>query len=118
LADKFEFHPENRASDRGDFKAADDLRHALSLYLKSARRDGSAALQIANRYLTGIDCPQSSAQAWAWLTIAKQNGSTEVASKIQKLEPGMSKEELSRANEQLEEHTRALRHVADVISKG
>ena len=36
---------------------SDDLRRALSLYLKSAKGDGQAALQIGNRYLAGQDAP-------------------------------------------------------------
>jgi TPR repeat protein len=115
LADKIEFHAERPASDRDYFKASDDLRHALSPYLKSARHDASAALQIAARYMAGIDGPKSSTQAWAWLTIAKQMGSSEAEAKIQKLESQMSHEELSRANEQFEEHARALRHVQDFV---
>jgi uncharacterized protein len=114
LADKIDFHPgtpthtmtEIQSFDERQIQVqipyvdgSDDLRHALSLYLKSAKGDGPAAWQIGNRYLKGQDAPQSNARAWAWFTIAAQNGSAESRANLKELESHLTPEEL-KAGEQ------------------
>jgi len=115
LADKIEFHPGTPTQTWSGIQSfddrqiqvqipyvdgSDDLRHALSLYLKSAQGDGSAALQIGNRYLKGQDAPQSNWRAWAWFTIAAQHGSSEAGRQLKDLESRMAPEDLKAAGQE------------------
>lgn len=131
LADKVEFHPPNRSwgtplhevADRHvkifgppiDIEASDDLLRALSLYLKSARGDGEAAVQIGQRYLTGQDAPKSTAFAWTWFQIAAKNGSTASHERVLALEKQMTGEELKSAQARWAAITVDLQRVAPAV---
>jgi TPR repeat protein len=131
LADKVEFHSPSRswgtplhdAADKhvqilgppDDIEASDDVLRALSLYLKSARGDGEAAVQIGQRYLTGQDAPKSTAFAWAWFQIAAKNGSTASREKVLALEKQMTGEELKSAQARQAAITADLQRVAPEV---
>lgn len=95
---------------------SDDLRRALSLYLKSAKGDGAAALQIGNRYRKGQDAPQSNARAWAWFTIAAQHGSAEARANLKELESRMTPEELKAGNEERTREAQQLSRFAATVA--
>jgi TPR repeat protein len=131
LSDKLEFHPGIptwigtgiQSFDDRQIEVAirfqdgsDDLRHALSLYLKSATDDGKAALQIGNCYLKGQDAPQSNSRAWVWFTIAAANGSTEAHAKIAELKSHLSPEDLKSAEQEHARQEKQLRRFATEIS--
>jgi TPR repeat protein len=113
LEDKIEYHPGKSQNAWTSFRAdddhvsigitipyedgSDDLRRALSLYLKSAKGDGRAAFQIGTRYLKGQDAPQSNTRAWAWFAIAAREGSSEAREKMKELESQMTPDELKAA---------------------
>jgi TPR repeat protein len=131
LADKMEFNPPKRSwgtpvidtadghvqiyGPSDDIEASDDVLRALSLYLKSATGDGSAALQIGNRYLAGQDAPKSATRAWVWFALAAQNGSTGAREKITGLESNMTGEELKAAKRLLADQIQELKKVAAAI---
>lgn len=97
-------------------QASDEVLRAVSLYLKSARGETPAALQIARRYQTGQDAPRSVSRAWAWFTIAGRNGSAEAQTIATKLESQMSRDELAAARKYLAEQTDILKLAASAIA--
>jgi TPR repeat protein len=132
LSDKLEFHPGipiqgataiQSFDDRQimvpiPYKdCSDDLRHALSLYLKSAKGDGQAALQIANRYLNGLDTPQSSPRAWAWFKIAAQYGASEADAKAKQIDSRLTSAELKAGEQERARQMEQLRRLAAEIAK-
>jgi uncharacterized protein len=131
LADKMEFHPPSRswgtplhdAADKhvqilgppDDIEASDDVLRALSLYLKSARGDGAAADCIANLYQAGKDAPKSAPSAWAWSSVAAQNGIAAAREKILALEMQMTGDELNSAQKRLAVIKAGLKEVAAAL---
>ncbi len=131
LADKIDFHPGTPTQTWGGTESfddrqiqtqipyvdgSDDLRHALSLYLKSAQGDGAAALQIGNRYLKGQDAPQSNTHAWAWFTIASQNGSAEARANLKNLESHMAPEDLKSGEQERARQAQQLSRFATALA--
>lgn len=98
--------------------SSDDLRHALSLYLKSVLGEGGTAVEIGNRYLKGgQDAPQSQICAWMWFTVAAQNGSSEASAKVKELESRMGPEDLKTAKEKHALQVQEFRRIAQQIPR-
>lgn len=87
--------PPSRSGSPGD-----DVLQALSVYLKAARGDGAAAMQLGRHYETGRDAPQSAPKAWAWFSLAAQNGNAEAGGKLAALAGLMSRDERQAAQQQ------------------
>jgi len=94
---------------------SDDVLRALSLYLKSARGDGSAAHRIGSFYLKGLNAPQSTPSAWAWFKIAAQNGDASAREIISTLDKQMTADERKSAQARLAAITTDLRQVAPAV---
>jgi len=93
-----------------DFGTSDDAWRVLSLYLKSATGHGEAACLIGQRYLDGEEVPKSAPSAWAWFTVARQNGSAEAGKQLDTLAHQMSPDETAagqKALASLEEELKA-----------
>ena len=100
---------------RSDAAASDDLLRVLSLYLKSARGDGSAAFRIGEMYENGSDTPKSASSAWVWFSIAEQNGNAEARDKIRVLEKQMSADEIKSAQNRFSSVSADLKEVAPIL---
>jgi uncharacterized protein len=92
----------------------EDMRF-LSLYLKSALGDGQSALEIANCYLVGKDVPKSAPNAWLWLTLAGQNGSSEGTVQLRRLEPQMDSDATGQARKKLPSFLQELNKVGGLL---
>lgn len=99
--------PPSRSGSPGD-----DVLRALSVYLKAARGDGAAALQLGKHYETGSDAPQSSPKAWAWFSIAAQNGNPAAGGKLATLAGQMNRDEMQTAQQRLASLQADLKEIA------
>ena len=79
----------------------DDVLLALSSYLKAARGDGAAALQLGKHYEIGGNAPQSAPRAWAWFSIAVKNKNPEAQAKLAALAGQMNREQMRKAQQWL-----------------
>ena len=95
----------------GSSEISDETRRVLSLYLKSAKGDGQAARQIAERFLAGRDVPESPSDAWAWLQYALQHGAPGAGGRISQAQARMSDDDLQTARQKLAELDRELETV-------
>lgn len=100
--------------DRDDVPG-DDVLRALSLYLKSARADGKSAERIGDKYTTGDGVEQSSPKAWAWFSIAAQNGAVAGREQAAKLAARLGESEMAAGREYLRELRSDLEKVAAVV---
>ena len=78
-----------------------DVLRVLSPYLKSARGDGSAAFRIGEFYDQGRNAPRSGSLAWAWFSIAAENGNPEAPGKLSTLAGQMNEAEMQQARQRL-----------------
>jgi len=133
LADKIEFHPSKRQmsctlitpSDNhlqiygplheSGSDPTDNLLRALSLYLKAAKGDGPAAMQIGQRYLTGEDAPRDPLQAWLWVSIAARNRQAGASEKLPAIESRLTEPELKVARDGLPELIQELALAAAAV---
>ena len=99
--------PPSRSGSPGD-----DVLRALSFYLKAARGDGAAAFQLGKYYETGSDAPQSALKAWAWFSIAAQNGNPAAGGKLATLAGQMNRDEMQRAQQRLASLRADLKEIA------
>jgi hypothetical protein len=78
----------------------DAFRSILVLYLKAAHGDASAAKQLGDVCLDGVETPKSSRQAWLWFSLAAQNGDSAAGIALSRCEIAMTVEELNAAKRQ------------------
>jgi hypothetical protein len=80
-----------------DWRRGDRFPTVLSLYLKAAKGNAAAMMQIGNLYLMGKDVPRNSAKAWIWFTLASQNGAAGSQTKISEAAAHMASAEMTEA---------------------
>lgn len=98
-----------------DQTPSDDVLRVLSAYLKAAKGNNQAALELGNDYLTGKDAPVSTVNAWAWLKLAANNGSSDALSKLNNLEKSMNSSDLEAARHDYLTLTNELNRTASAL---
>jgi TPR repeat protein len=130
LADKVEFKPVQRSwgnpmmsapdghgqltgpSGDSSHPPSDDVLRALSLILKAAKGDGQSAERIGEKYALGDGAEQSAVKAWAWFTVAAQNGAPKAGEKAKALSAHLTDAETTAGREYLQDLRKELKQVA------
>jgi len=89
------------------------LMPVLSLYVKAARdSDSRSPMELAERYLAGIDSAPDPLNAWVWLSIAGERGAAGASAKLAGAEKEMNAEQSKKAKEKLQAMRSHLQQVA------
>lgn len=70
----------------------------LALYLKAARGNNQAAVQIGNAYVDGQDAPRNAIKAWPWFSLAAEHGANAQA-ELSRCQAGMTEPERKSAKD-------------------
>jgi TPR repeat protein len=95
--------------------ASDDVLRTLSIYLKSARGDGTAAFRIGEDYEKGLNTPKSGRSAWAWFNVAAQHGNADAREKLAASAHQMNRDELQEAQKWLASLQADLKEIAPYL---
>ena len=91
------------------------MLRVLSVYLKASLNNPNALAQIGDMYLAGRDVPKNGIRAWAWFTLASQNGAAGAHAKVAEAKAIMTADESNEARQLLPKLIEELGKVASAL---